>query len=167
MNIIDYWLREVAEFNITFKIVYLSVVTGLTILVDLIFLGIVKDFPAEYISYSFFFLFFLIWIYRIMLSDLRADKKNAVMKKEKRYFLVVTFTDILILNFWFLDAEFSFMNLLIAMFSCSLILWLIFLLLDKYILNNSEVRIYFRLLVIIILINIILLYSYNLTKLKP
>ena len=100
-----------------------------------------------------------------MLSDLRADKKNAIMKKEKRYFLIITFADVLILNFWFLDSEFSFMNLLIAMFSCSFVLWLIFLLLDKYILNNSEVRIYFRLLVIIILINIILLYSYNLTKL--
>ena len=165
MNIIDHWLRKVAEFDITFKLVYLSVVTSLTILVDLILLEFVKEFPAEYISYSFFFLFFLIWIYRIMLSDLRADKKNAIMKKEKRYFLLITFADVLILNFWFLDSEFSFMNLLIAMFSCSFVLWLIFLLLDKYILNNSEVRIYFRLLVIIILINIILLYSYNLTKL--
>ena len=165
MNIIDHWLRKVAEFDITFKLVYLSVVTGVTILVDLIFLGIVEDFPAEYISYGFFFSFFLIWIYRIMLSDLRADKKKSVMKKEKRYFLLVTFVDILILNIWFLDAEFSFMNSLIAMLSCSFVLWLVFLLLDKYILNNSEVRIYFRLLVIIILINIILLYSYNLTKL--
>lgn len=165
MNIIDHWLRKVAEFDITFKLVYLSVVTGFTILVDLIFLGIVEDFPAEYISFSFFFLFFLFWIYRIMLSDLRADKKNAVLKKEKRYFLLITFADVLILNFWFLDAEFSFMNLLIAMFGCSFVLWLVFLLLDKYILNNSEVRTYFRLLVIIILINIILLYSYNLTKL--
>jgi len=165
MNIIDHWLRKVAEFDITFKLVYISVVTGLTILVDLIFLGIVEGFPAEYVSYGFFFTFFLIWIYRIMISDLRADKKNAVMKKEKRYFLIITLTDVLILNLWFLDAEFSFMNLLIAMFGCSFVLWLIFLLLDKYILNNSEVRIYFRLLVIIILINIILLYSYNLTKL--
>lgn len=165
MNIIDHWLRKVAEFDITFKLVYLSVVTGFTILVDLIFLEIVKDFPAEYISYGFFFLFFLVWIYRIMLSDLRADKENAIIKKEKRYFLLITFADVLILNLWFLDAEFSFMNLLIAIFSCSFVLWLIFLLLDKYILSNSEVRIYFRLLVIVILINIILLYSYNLTKL--
>ena len=58
MNIIDYWLREVAEFDIIFKLVYLSVVTGLTILVDLILLEFVEEFPAEYISYSFFFLFF-------------------------------------------------------------------------------------------------------------
>ena len=107
MNIIDYWLREVAEFDIIFKLVYLSVVTSLTILVDLILLEFVKEFPAEYISYSFFFLFFLIWIYRIMLSDLRADKKNAIMKKEKRYFLLITFADVLILNFWFLDSEFG------------------------------------------------------------
>lgn len=164
MNIVEHWLWAVAEFNITFKLIYLSVVTVLTILINCILPNFVFEFPVEYISYGFFFLFFLIWAYRIMLSDLRADKKVAVTKKEKRWFLFITFVDVLILNLWFLDSEFSFLYLLIAMFGCSFLLWLIFMLLDRFILNDSEVRIYFRILTFVIFINILLHFSFNLFK---
>jgi hypothetical protein len=164
MNIVEHWLWAIAEFNITFKLTYLSIVTILTIVISLVFSNIEFEFPVEYISYGFFFLFFLIWAYRIMLSDLRADKKGAVTKKEKRWFLLITFVDILILNVWFISSEFSFLYLLIAMFSCSFLLWLIFALLDRFILNDSEVRIYFRILSFVIFINIILHFSINFLK---
>jgi hypothetical protein len=164
MNIIDHWLRKVAEFDILFKSVYLSVVTGITILIDLIFADLETGFPVEYISYSFFFLLFLIWIYRIMLSDLRADKDKEVTKKEKACFFVITFLDVFILNLWFLHSVFSFQFLLVAIFSCSFLLWLVFLLLDRYILENSEIRIYFRLLSIVIFINITILFAFNLIR---
>jgi hypothetical protein len=164
MNIVEHWLWAVAEFNITFKLTYLSVVTVLTILINCVLSDFVFEFPVEYISYGFFFLFFLIWVYRIMLSDLRADKKGVVTKKEKRWFLFITFVDVLILNFWFLDSEFNFLYLLIAMFGCSFLLWLIFMLLDRFILNDSEVRIYFRILTFVIFINILLHFSFNFLK---
>jgi len=164
MNIVEHWLWAIAEFNITFKLTYLSIVTILTILTSYILSNFVFEFPVEYVSYGFFFLFFLIWAYRIMLSDLRADKKYAVTKKEKRWFLFITFIDVFILNVWFLDSGFSFLYLLIAMFSCSFLLWLIFMLLDRFILNDSEVRIYFRILTIVIFINILLYFSFNLLK---
>jgi len=164
MNIVEHWLWAVAEFNIIFKLTYLSVVTVLTILINLLLSDFKFEFPVEYISYGFFFLFFLIWAYRIMLSDLRADKKSAVTKKEKRWFLFITFVDVLILNLWFLDSEFTFLYLLIAMFGCSFLLWLIFMLLDRFILNDSEVRIYFRILTFVIFINILLHFSFNFLK---
>lgn len=164
MNIVEHWLLVIAEFNIVFKLTYLTIVTLLTIVISLVFSNFEFKFPVEYISYGFFFLFFLIWAYRIMLSDLRADKKDAVTKKEKRWFLVITFLDILILNVWFLNPEFSFLYLLIAMFGCSFLLWLIFMLLDRFILNDSEVRIYFRILTFVIFLNILLHFSFNLFR---
>jgi len=166
MNIVEHWLWAVAEFNITFKLTYLSIVAVLTILINLVLSNFIFEFPVEYVSYGFFFFFFLIWDYRIMLSDLRADKKGNVTKKEKRWFLFITFIDVLILNVWFLDAEFSFLYLLIAMFGCSFLLWLIFMLLDRLILNDSEVRIYFRILTFVIFINVLLLFFFNFIRAK-
>lgn len=160
-RLIEQWIKMFVEFNISFKIFYLAGVSFITFLIDLVISFFGLDYPHEIISYIFFLVLFLFWSFRIILSDLRSDNNEVVSGKDKKIFAVTVFLLLTFLTIWFAQREVSFLPVLFSVLGFSIILWIVFLLMGKFVLERASVHIYFGILTVIALVDLIVSFLIN------
>ena len=153
-------LNKIWEFNKRGKLVYLILITFFVSFLYGVLRLIFSDVSISLNVFSIILLFF--WVYRIVFYEVRTPGLPALKRSEK-----VRFAYILFLCFFILNAVLHFEGLFfspaLTLFAgLSIVLWIAFSILDRFILDNTQVRIYFCILLIVLLSVALtnLLYNY-------
>ena len=131
----------------------LLIIIAITLLI-LIIRGILLFFDDYYsvigLNLAAFALIFF-WISRIAIVEVRSDDKRRLKPVEKRNFILVSSGSFLILGFALMVNDVFITPILMICIGFFLILWLAFIFMDKFVMQDTFIQYYFKYLLIIVL----------------
>ena len=145
----------------------LLIIIAITLLL-LIARGVIMFFEDYYavlgLNLAAFALIFF-WISRIAIMEVRSDDKRPMTGPEKMKFILVSSCSLLIVSFALMVRDFFITPVLMICLGFFLILWLAFIFMDKFVMQDTYIRYYFKYLFIIVLcISVVNISFYFLTR---
>lgn len=111
------------------------------------------------------FALIFLWISRIAIMEVRSDEKRPMTGSEKTKFILVSSGSLIIVSFALMVRDFFITPVLMICLGFFLILWLAFIFMDKFVMQDTYIRYYFKYLFIIVLcISIVNICFYFLTS---
>lgn len=142
-DFIESWINRAIKFDTSIRVTYISVVTFLSILIWFVIRSFSDDEYLIFIPYSFFFLMFFLWSYRISFANIVSDVPKPITRKDLTIVFFSTFISLTLQNQIFANEEFGFDLAIISIVGFSLISIVLSVLLKLLAIQNSLIYKYF------------------------
>lgn len=142
-DLIESWIDRAVKFETPFRLIYISIVTFISILTGIVIRHLSDDEYLILIPYTFFFIMFFFWSYRISFANLISEVPKLITRQDLLIIFLLTFLSLTLQSLVFSNEIYGFFLVSISIAGYSLISIVLSWLLKILAIQNSLIYKYF------------------------